>query len=87
MTEPLRHECCPSRICATCTVDSTARMGTGRSQIQAADEGRGPPQSRDRPEDQLLVELRRPSVNRTSVEVGIIQFEFRWGKDMAPPDG
>ena len=84
---PLRQERRPSSVCATGTVDPAPRMGTGGSQKQAAHESSGSSQAWNRPEDQLLVKLRRPSIYGAPVQVGIVLFEFRWSKDMAPANG
>ena len=73
-------------------VHATARMGRGRAEVEAADPGLGTPQSRHRPEDQLLVQLSGPATHRAADEVGVAGLELAWaqhppGQDLAAEPG
>src|SRR5688500_18806478 len=61
-------------------------MGRGRAEVEAADPGLRPAQSRDRPEDQLLVELRGPTTHRAADEVGVAGLELPWAQHPARQD-
>src|SRR3954452_6161444 len=57
-------------------VDAPARMSGGRAEVEAADSGLGASGAGDRPEDQLLVQLRRTSVDRALVQVRVAALEL-----------
>jgi hypothetical protein len=59
------------RVGATGAVDTAAGVRGRGSQIQAMDRGFGPAQTRDGPEDQLLVQCGGAAVEGSADEVGV----------------
>ena len=67
-------------------VYAAAWVRGGGSQVQAVDEGFGPAETRDGPEDQLLVQCGGAAVEGSADEVGVAVLQVGWGQDAAGQD-
>src|SRR5690606_34213796 len=67
-------------------VDPAAGVRGGRGEVEAADRRLRPGELGGRAEDELLVELRRPAVDRAADEVAVRRLERRRRVDVAAAD-
>src|SRR5215218_1010854 len=75
-TQPIVGERSTGGVHARSPVDASTRVRRRRPEVEAADAGLGAAEAGDRPEDQLLVELRRTTVDGTAVQVGVAGLEL-----------
>ena len=67
-------------------MDAAARVGGRRAQVEPRDPGLGPAEAGDRPEDQLLVQLRGPPVDGAADQVGVALLQLAGSEHPAGDD-
>src|SRR5450432_283155 len=68
------------------TMDAAPRMGASRCEEEGPDRRARPPGHRERPEDELLAQVRRTAPDGSANEVRVDRFEPRWREHVAGPD-